>query len=135
MDAVLHSVGMSATSVDTRPWLAPYRFKKGAENPARTNPKAHRQPGSRDAATIYLESLPLKARQWVKSTDAKILSEARQLVAKSVPELSLPSDRSVDGSASGPHVVVFIGDGSLPRQHDRVIETLSTHPSLTEAVL
>lgn len=80
--SVAPSVTSARKKVDTRPWLAPYRFQKGKLNPAHTNPHAHRPVGSRNVAAIYLESLPKKARQWVQSTDAKILSEARQIAAR-----------------------------------------------------
>ena len=85
--------------------LKPYQFQPGhAPYPGAGRPK-----GSRDAATIYLESLPRKARQWVKSTDARILSEARQLTAsvEEEPRLLLPSDRVPEGSGGGSIVIVF----------------------------
>jgi len=96
MAAVSKAVLAAFTGVSPRKqrdysYLKPYQFKPGHPPYQRADGTQGRAVGCKDAATIYLESLPLKARQWVKSTDAKILSEARQLVAKSAPELSLDS--------------------------------------------
>ena len=89
------SVAVSPTSVgkvDTRPWLAPYRFKKGQPNPAQLDPRAHRQPGTLNASTIYLKSLPKKARQWVKSEAPAVLIDARKI--------ALPIDSDTAGSVA-----------------------------------
>jgi len=90
-------------------------------------------PGRSKGSVSYEKALtsaaPKLARAYVKHAlkgNATLLVDSRKVF--------VPVDE--DGrSASTDRIVVFIGDGSLPRQHDRVIETLSTHPSLTEAVL
>ena len=69
--------------------LAAYVFKKGDPN----IPHGGRPKGSRDAATLYLESLPLKARQWVKSTAPAVLIDARKIA------LPIESDSPVDRSS------------------------------------
>ena len=87
------------------PQLAKYAFKPGeahVRSPGR--PK-----GSRDAATIYLESLPLKAKQWVKSTNPAVLIDARKLA---IPDADTESQRS-------PQVIVFLGASPIaPRLLD-----------------
>ena len=61
------------------PWLKPYHFKAGEANISHHHPKAHRQLGSKNAETVYLESLPVKAKQWVKSTAPAVLIDARKI--------------------------------------------------------
>lgn len=79
MAAVLKAaMGTARSSKGTRPipkQLAAYAFKPG--HPPLNG--GGRPVGSRDAATIYLESLPLKARQWVKSRAPNVLIDARKI--------------------------------------------------------
>lgn len=123
MAAALEVVLAAHTGVSPRKqrdysYLKPYQFKPGHAPVPRADGTVGRPVGLKDAATIYLESLPLKARQWVKSTDAKILSEARQLVAKSTPELSLPSDRGAAlTDAERPPTLVFVIQTSDGKSH------------------
>ena len=60
---------------------------------------AGRPKGSRDAATIYMDSLPLKAKQWVKSTNPAVLIDARKL--------AIPDAEPVNPLA--PQIIVFVG--------------------------
>mgnify|MGYP001617731005 CR=1 FL=1 len=65
-----------------------------------------RAPGTPNASTIYLNSLPLKARQWVKSDAPQVLIDARKI--------ALPIDSDAGSSPSlsaGPVVIVFLNDG------------------------
>ena len=77
------------------PQLARYAFKRGQAPP----PGAGRPKGSRDAATIYMESLPLKAKQWVRSTNPAVLIDARKL--------AIPDAEPVNPLA--PQIIVFVG--------------------------
>ena len=87
-----------ATAPKTATHLRPWQFKPGHA------PSGGRPKGSRDAHTIYLESLPLKARQWVKSTNPAVLIDARKIA------LPLEEDAA---SASPARILIFIGDGAL----------------------
>ncbi len=69
----LENTASPFTKTAIPPQLAPYTFKRGHA------PMGGRPKGSRDAATIYLESLPIKARQWVKDTSAATLIDARKI--------------------------------------------------------
>ena len=101
MSAVLDALVPTATGKRKKSLpvaMEQYKFKPG-HAPLRG---AGRPVGSKNAATIYLESLPFKAQQWVKSTDAAILIDARKLA---LPDKALPS--------ASPQVVVFVGDVNL----------------------
>ena len=103
MAAVLE-IELNAISTATKripPQLAPYLFKKGQPAP----PGAGRRKGSRDAATIYLESLPLKARQWVKSTAPATLIDARKI--------ALPIESDVAGSGDSGPILAFLAQHML----------------------
>mgnify|MGYP001617393004 FL=1 len=54
--------------------LKPYQFKPGQRVQGCGRPK-----GAKNADTIYLESLPRKAKQWVKSTAPAVLIDARKI--------------------------------------------------------
>lgn len=74
--------------------------KKGMPAPAGSGrPKGHR-----NAATIYLESLPHKARQWVKSEHPSILIDARKIA------LPLESDDAATGTVQ----LIFNGEQLRP---------------------
>lgn len=109
MPAVLEIAAERAAGGGKRavpPQLARYAFQPGHKKIAGSG----RAVGQPNAASIYLESLPIKARQWVKSTDARILSEARQLTAKleQAPELLLPSDRSASVGEAAPTIIFMV---------------------------
>ena len=61
--------------------LAAYCFRPGdPANPAKVNPKAHRQPGTRNALSIILDSAPKKAAQYVKSEAPAVLIDSRKWI-------------------------------------------------------
>lgn len=97
MVAVMDVVPSTVAPVKTtdKPWL----FQKGHK----PYPNAGRPKGSRDARTIYLESLPLKAQQWVKSTAPAVLIDARKI--------ALPIEGDDVLATLAPTLVVF---GQLP---------------------
>lgn len=72
MDALLEleeSVSLPVASVPKpRDYshLKAYQFKAGALNPAQTDPRAHRQRGTLNAATILERSTPRIAKHYVK---------------------------------------------------------------------
>ena len=97
MPALLDATENAVASEGKRipPQLAAFVFQKG--NPP---PKgAGRPKGSRSASTIYLESLPKKAQQWVKSTAPAVLIDARKI--------ALPIESDQAGSDAG--VAVLLG--------------------------
>ena len=97
MPAVLDATENATGRVSTRmpPQLAKYAFKKGQPPPLH----AGRPKGVQNAATIYMDSLPLKAKQWVKSTNPAVLIDARKL--------AIPDAEPVNPLA--PHIIVFVG--------------------------
>lgn len=90
------SASQAGASVRRYDWLKPYQFKKGDPgNPRKVNPLATRQPGTPNAQTIYLESLPIKARQWVKSTSPAVLIDARKLAIPDADQPVMPENLTI----------------------------------------
>lgn len=90
--------------------LAPYVFKPGhAPIKGGGRPK-----GSRNAESIYLESLPIKARQWVKSKAPAVLIDARKIA------LQIDSDTSIPASVSS-RTIVFMSPLVRPVDADAVL--------------
>ena len=85
--------------------LKAYQFKPGHLKV----PGSGRKPGTRDAVSILLDSAPTKAKQYVRSTAPAVLVDARKWI------MPVESDGVPDGA---PRVLIFIGEGALPRSSD-----------------
>ena len=105
MPAVLEAEETATSTAENRipPQLAPYLFKAGNKPKARADGGIGRPKGAKSAETIYLESLPIKARQWVRSTAPGVLIDARKI--------ALPIESDVVGAA--PVTLIGFLEGKL----------------------
>lgn len=100
IETVVHAIDNGEQPGDVSEWrdTKTGRFTVG-------NPGGPGKPkGYKNAATIYLNSLPLKARQWVKSEHPSVLIDARKIA------LPIEADALTD-AVTNPVLIVF---GSPP---------------------
>ena len=119
-ESVVASVADSVSVPIAKPWL----FRAGdPNNPAKVNPKAHRQPGTKNAQSALLRTAPKLVKKYIEKAlkgdgDSAILIDSRKWI--------LPV--SEDAPRSGVNVVVFMGSGEqLPRLD--AADTLSLVPA------
>ena len=106
MAAVLDAVSEKYTIVSSPrkrrdySYLKPYQFKPGQVVKKADGTNNGRPEGRKDALTAILESAPLKARQYIKSTAPGVLVDARKWI--------MPIESDKVGSSDGVNVLAFL---------------------------